>query len=155
MIIGPILQGGLKLIAEDEKDWEVLKCIHLDASGDLSERLSALMDEDSMWDDIVAPELKDEFSSQVKFVHGKILEAFRASKDPSDEEGEIVILKEEADLWYGALNQARLSMEERYRLGPRDIREVEAFGDEEVKSAHYREEFYVAVQSLLMQYAMD
>ena len=155
MIIGPILQGGLKMIAEEEKDWEVLKCIRKDATGDLSRRLSSLMDDDSMWDEIVAPELTELFSDQVNFVDEKIMEAWRKSEDSSEEEGEIVILKEEADMWYGALNQARLSMEARYRLGPREEREIEEVSDEEVKSAHYREEFYVTVQSLLMQYAMD
>ena len=108
-----------------------------------------------MWDEIVEPELQEEFSSQVKFVNLKVMSAFRRCQESPEKEGEIVILKKDADLWYGALNQARLAMEEKYQLGPREIREAVGFDDDELESAHYREEFYLTIQSLLMRYAMD
>ena len=51
--------------------------------------------------------------------------------------------------------KARLAMEDKYHLGPRELRDVEAADDPELRSAYFREEFYLTMQSLLMHYAMD
>ena len=107
MIVLPTLNGGIKLVIEREQDWDNLKSISDDAAEDFSKRFSLLMDEDSMWDEIVEPELKDQFSSQVTFVKKQVELAFDNSVDDFEEElPEISIAKEEAELWYGALNQA-------------------------------------------------
>ena len=56
MTIGPTIAGGLKLVPEEDEDWLILLEIANDGDSDLSQRLATLMDEDSMWEDIVVPE---------------------------------------------------------------------------------------------------
>ncbi|MGB0144878.1 MAG: hypothetical protein ACPGAP_08905, partial [Akkermansiaceae bacterium] len=64
MTIGPTVAGGLKLIPEEDQDWLVLLEIAKDGDGRLSRRLAGLMDEESMWNEIVVPELEEDFSKQ-------------------------------------------------------------------------------------------
>ncbi|MFT6862886.1 MAG: hypothetical protein ACJAVK_001446 [Akkermansiaceae bacterium] len=147
MKIGPTVAGGLKLVPEAEKDWIVLLEIANDGQGKLSKRLAKLMDEDSMWDEIVVPELEQEFSKQRLAV---MREVVKAKEDKSD----IHIVKKSAEIWYGALNQARLGLEERYKFGPREFTEASKIEDPVARAAYYRSDFYCTVQSLLLQYVM-
>ncbi|MGD1978410.1 MAG: DUF2017 family protein [Akkermansiaceae bacterium] len=147
MTIGPTVAGGLKLVPEEDQDWMVLLEIAVDAEGSLSKRLGGLMDEDAMWDEIVVPELEEEFSKQR-------LEVVMAVMKAKGDDEPVHIDKEHADTWYGALNQARLELEERYKFGPRELREPEEIDDEEMRAAFYRNDFYCTVQSLLLQYVM-
>jgi hypothetical protein len=69
--------------------------------------------------------------------------------------GEVFITKEDAEDWYGALNQARLALEARYKFG-----EAEEFGevgdfDDTKRSAFVRNQFYNALQGVLLQYVID
>lgn len=77
MTVGPTVAGGLKLVPETEHDWMLLIGIAGDSDSDLAGRLAGLMDEDSMWDEIVAPELAEEFSKQRITV---VKEVMRAKK---------------------------------------------------------------------------
>ncbi len=148
MTVGPTLDGGLKLVPEEEQDWDVLLKIAGDAQGDLPQKLAGLMDEDSMWEDIVMPELATEFSSQRSYVSGVVEKARKAEED------EVIIRRDDAEQWYGALNQARLALEEKYGFGPRELRDADEISDEDMRSAYFRDEFYVTIQSLLMQYVL-
>lgn len=147
MTIGPTVAGGLKLVPESESDWMLLIGIAGDGDADLADRLAGLMDEDSMWEEIVAPELKEEFSRQrlavVKFV-------MKAKADGED----VHIVKENAEVWYGTLNQARLALEEKYQFGPRELNDPTALKDGSAQAAYFRNDFYCTVQSLLLRYVM-
>ena len=156
MIVVPTLNGGIKLVIEREQDWDNLKSISDDAAEDFSKRFSLLMDEDSMWDEIVEPELKDQFSSQVKFVQKQVELAFDNSVDDFEEElPEISITKEEAELWYGALNQARLSFQEKFGEEIEALKETGKIGNGEVVRALFRNQFYFRFQSEIMDHTMD
>jgi len=146
MTLAPTLNGGLKLIPEERQDWLVLLEIAVDASANLAREFGGLMDEDSMWDEIVVPELEAEFSVQRKHVLKAVKKARRAK------EKEIVIEPKDADLWYGALNQARLSLEAEYQFGPREFAEPEEIQDPAMRSAFLRDEFYLTLQSLILRY---
>jgi len=147
MTIGPTVAGGLKLVPEEEQDWMVLLEIAKDGDGRLSSRLGGLMDEDSMWDEIVVPELDDEFSKQRMEVVMAVMKA--------KGEGEAIhIDKESAETWYGALNQARLELEAKYKFGPREDREPGEIKDRSARAAFYRNDFYCTVQSLLLEHVM-
>ncbi len=148
MTIAPTLSGGLRLIPEEEQDWSVLLEIADDGEGNLEARFGNLMDEDSMWEEIVVPELKVDFSAQRKEVRKAVLEAREQGREG------VTIEREQADLWYGALNQARLLLEERFRFGPSEFVEVEKIKDAVMRSAYFRNEFYSQVQSLLLEYVM-
>ncbi|MDA7615286.1 hypothetical protein N9Z77_02370 [Akkermansiaceae bacterium] len=156
MIVLPTLNGGIKLVIEREQDWDNLKSISDDAAEDFSKRFSLLMDEDSMWDEIVEPELKDQFSSQVTFVKKQVELAFDNSVDDFEEElPEISIAKEEAELWYGALNQARLSFEEKFGKEIEALKETGKIGNGEVVRALFRNQFYFRFQSEIIDHTMD
>ena len=156
MIVLPTLNGGIKLVIERDQDWDNLKSISDDAAEDFSKRFSLLMDEDSMWDEIVEPELKDQFSSQVKFVKKQVELAFDNSVDDFEEElPEISITREEAELWYGALNQARLSFEDKFRKEVEALKEAGKIENGEVVRALFRNQFYFGFQSEIMAHTMD
>ncbi|HBE97900.1 MAG TPA: hypothetical protein DDW68_12085 [Verrucomicrobiales bacterium] len=156
MIVLPTLNGGIKLVIEREQDWDNLKSISDDAAEDFSKRFSLLMDEDSMWDEIVEPELKDQFSSQVEFVEKQVELAFDNSVDDFEEElPEILITEEESKIWYGALNQARLSFEEKFRKEIEDLKETGEIENREVVRALFRNQFYFRFQSQIMDHTMD
>lgn len=148
MTITPTLSGGLKLIPEEEQDWEVLLKIAYDGEGRLGEHFASLMNDGAMWEEIVVPELEAEFSGQREMVLRAVQEA-RGS-----EGGELVIEREDAAAWYGAFNQARLVLEQRHRFGSSELIKVEAIEDGAMRSAYFRNEFYGAVQSLLLEYVM-
>jgi hypothetical protein len=147
MTVMPILSGGLKLSPEDDLDWQVLNAIVADADPELAERLGGLMDEESMWDDIVVPDLQKLFSGQLETVATAVKKG-RAAE-------EIIISKEECDAWYSALNQARLGIEKKYHFGQNDELEESEIQDKKIRSAYLRGRFYCAVQSLLIEFVME
>ena len=118
-----------------------------DSDSDLAGRLAGLMDEDSMWDEIVAPELAEEFSKQRITVVKEVMRA-------KEEEDEIHILKGSVDVWYGALNQARLALEDKYRFGAREDVDPKMLEDSSARAAYFRNTFYSHIQGLLLQYVM-
>ena len=67
------------------------------------------------------------------------------------EEAVIFVHPEKADVWYGALNQARLALESRYQLSGYDDFEKAA---EDLRSAYFRDRFYCFLQSTLLEYVM-
>jgi hypothetical protein len=148
MTIAPTLSGGLKLVPEEEQDWLILLQIADDGDGNLAQQFSDLMDDDSMWEDIVVPELEVEFSEQRRKVVAAILQAREAEGDG------VLVEKADAEAWYGALNQARLAMEAKYHFGPRELRDPSELEESEARSAYFRNEFYCTVQSLLLEYVM-
>lgn len=147
MTVGPTVAGGLKLVPETEHDWMLLIGIAGDSDSDLAGRLAGLMDEDSMWNEIVVPELNEEFSKQRITVVKEVMKA-------KEEEGDIHILKGNAEVWYGALNQARLALEDRYKFGAREDVDPKMFEDSSARAAYFRNNFYSHVQGLLLQYVM-
>jgi len=152
MNVFPTLDGGLRLEIEDDSDWQVLMAISFDAERDLASDLSELMDEESMWEDLVMPDLKSHFSSQLEHV----LKAVRTLKKvtPEGEIGELHISREDADTWYGALNQARLALEEAHQFGPAEDVKIIDLPDRQ-RQGYFRDRFYCHLQSLLIEYVMD
>lgn len=149
MTLGPTLGGGLKLVPEEPQDWLVLLEIAVDGRKDLASEFGALMDEDSMWEEIVVPELEAEFSVQ----RAHVLKVVKGAQDSGEEE--IVIVPKDADLWYGALNQARLSLEAEFQFGPREFARPEEISDPDMRSAYLRDEFYLTLQSLILRYVLS
>ncbi|MFK7910330.1 MAG: hypothetical protein AB8F34_06980 [Akkermansiaceae bacterium] len=144
----PTLEGGLVIQPESEADWMVLETISTDIGrpAHLAESLAGLMDDEDDWEEYVVPDLEKNFSSQCKFVQAAI-------DDAREHNGQGVFIKRhDAEKWYGAINQARLSLEARYELHGRD-----AFDDApaELKSAHFRDRFYLQLQSILLDYVME
>lgn len=161
MNVLPTLEGGLRLEMENAMDWRMLEHIVVDAVGDggkLPERLGALMDEASDWEEVVVPELRLLFSGQVAVV-ARIL---REARDDGGDDGEggtgaVFITRDDAEAWYGALNQARLGLEARFRFGPSEIMAVEdlaSFSEEKV-GGFFRMRFYTRLQGLLLDFAME
>ena len=120
MKILPTLEGGLCIIPESEIDWDELQliCSDDDRPTYLAESLADLMDEDSEWGEYVVPDLEEGFRNQTQFVDATIKRA-RQNKEPA-----IFIPPAEAELWYGAINQVRLSLQASY-----DVEELDEAGD--------------------------
>jgi hypothetical protein len=121
-------------------------CTDVGRPAHLAESLAGLMDDESDWEEFVVPDLEQNFNVQCKFVQMTI-EAAREHNAQA-----IFIKKHEAEKWYGAINQARLSLEARYGLGA-----IEDFEDapEELNSAHFRDRFYQTLQGILLEYVME
>ena len=146
MTVMPTINGGIKLTPENDKDWAVLKAIAFDAHEELAARLGRLMDEESMWEDIVVPDLKTHFSGQLDHV----VKAVNEGK----EKDEITIPKEEGELWYGALNQARLGLESKYHFGQEEDIGPDELKEEE-RQGYLRGRFYCTIQTVLMEYVLE
>lgn len=155
MRIAPTLDGGLRIDAESDTDWLVLEMICTDASNlpgkPLTGRLSAFMKTDEDWDQFVTPELQNTFNDQITHISKSIC---LAEKD-QNLVGSLYIKKSEADIWFGAINQARLSLEARYRLSAYDEDQQIDPNNTQIKSAQIRYEFYTTLQSLLLEYLME
>ncbi len=157
MKVVPTLEGGLRIEVETATDWLVLEQIAPDAleggAENLPTRLSALMDEDSEWDEMVVPELQDFFTGQLRMVRDTIHAAQEESSDAP--EGQFLIMREDGVQWYGALNQARIALETHYSFGPgQDVTEAESFPPPK-RSAFIRSQFYCALQSVLLEHVLE
>ena len=156
MKVAPTLEGGLRLDAEDAEDWEILRCIATDAHAretDLADSMGGLIGEEvggEDWREYVVPDLREAFEDELGGV-GAAIEI--AAHKASDGAGPLWITPPEAFAWYSALNQARLSLEDLYRFGPTDHLEPGPMA-EAARDAYLRSKFYVAIQSLLLEYAM-
>jgi hypothetical protein len=146
MKVGPTLDGRLRIDAEDDDDWFLLGCIAKDAAGDsLAERYGEMMDGEVAedWREYVVPDLAEQFEGKVRGVQRAIDEAREGGS------GQIWVTRETAFDWYGALNLARLALEERYRFGPGRVLK-RANQDPERYFAYIRSGFYSAIQSMLL-----
>lgn len=148
MKILPTLERGLSIEPESDRDWSVLGMISADIGrpAHLAESFAGLMADDSEWDEWVVPDLVDGFTFQSLLVDAAIADA-RKQTPPA-----IIIRPEHADCWYGAVNQARLALQARYRL---DVMESLDEVPEDVIEAYIRDRFYSSLQSLLLEFVMD
>ena len=157
MNIVPTLEGGLKIEVEASIDWIALERIASDAlpggAQELPTTLGALMDEESEWNELVVPELEELFNDQLHKVRTRIEAAQQEASSPSG--GTLFILREEGGDWYGALNQARMALVSRYQFGEsEDLGAVEEFPPPK-RSAYIRNQFYRALQSVLLEHLID
>lgn len=156
MKVAPTLAGGLKIEAEVPQDWEILRCIIQDAgagSVDLAERLGTRMRQDeagSDWEEYVVPDLRVEFSAQVMMVEEAINAALAASGGGP---GAILVPAAEILSWFGALNQARLGLEDCYGFGGDGVANIAGMAANR-RSGFLRGRFYAAVQEIMLSHLM-
>ncbi|MGC4016276.1 MAG: DUF2017 family protein [Luteolibacter sp.] len=148
MTVGPTLKGGLRIDTEDVQDWEILRSILADAEpGGLAMRLAGSAGSDAEdWEELVMPDLQETFEGQVGEV-GRAIEL--AAKASAEGPGQVFIEKEDAEAWFGALNQARLALHSSYDFSddePDVISMTEAR-----RSAFFRYQFYMVIQDLLLK----
>ncbi|MGB6223480.1 hypothetical protein [Haloferula sp.] len=150
MKAAPTLDGRIRIDIESEVDWMIMQAIPHDArsSGiDLADRLGDVPDVGSLkadWQEFVVPELSLGFSRQLTTI-----EQVLAGLD-AEAPAPIFIVKEEAELWYGGLNQARLALEDRYHFHGDDPEEMTPGK----RTAWFRSQFYTTLQSLLLEFLM-
>jgi hypothetical protein len=152
----PTLEGGLRIDTEDASDWELLRAIIADANGpgnDLATRLGGLITDEAGgedWQEYVVPDLREAFQDELAQVGASIESAVFEAEG---EAGPIWITPEDAFPWYSALNQARLSIEERFHFGPGKMNDFTEMSPER-RAAFIRSRFYCAIQELLLEYVM-
>lgn len=148
MNVIPTLEGGLAIEPESDLDWEVLEMITRDIRrpAHLAESLADLMADDGDWSEYVVPDLVEGFNNQTQLVAAAIRDA-RENDDPA-----VYITPGQAEKWYGALNQCRLALEARYRLSAEEDFES---APAEMRSAHFRDRFYLMLQSMLLEYVLE
>jgi len=158
MKLAPTLEGGLRIDAEGAEDWIVLDAICADAAHlpgpPLYDQVSEHMPEDSDWEEFVASDIRNQFSDQIAHVS----RAISSAKRDENQMGAVFVEKEDAMTWYGAINQARMTLEQLYQVSSiDDFLELDDMQDlsEEKHSALIRSHFYSAMQSLLLDYVLD
>ena len=150
-------EGGLRILAEEPHDWEVLRGLPRDASlpsRDLAERLGELVGADAGgedWRDYVVPDLHAHFSSEIETVTSAI---HRAAALAGNGSGPLWIRPDEAMTWYGVLNQARLALEEIHRFGAEEHFHPESL-TAAARPAYLRSRFYQSLQSVLLRHLWD
>ena len=155
--MAPTLDGGLRIDADSLTDWMILELICADATSlpgpPLYDQLASKMEQNDDWKEFVVPDIVTQFEEQITHISRAI------SSAPRDEEhaGSIFITKEDAIIWYGAVNQARLSLEQQHGISKlEDIlteKDLEAL-DSDVRAAVIRGHFYTSIQSLLLEYVL-
>ena len=158
MRVAPTLDKSLRIDAESPTDWLVLEMICTDASQmpdePLADRFANLMAADEDWTELITPELSEQFNEQVLHVSRAIS---TAQKD-TDLTGSLFIQEDEAEIWFGAINQARISLEERHQVSQyEDDIDEEAleYEDPHLKAAIIRYHFYTSLQSIMLEYILD
>lgn len=151
MNASPDSEGNLFLHAETPSDWEILRGIAPDGAGfALAEAMGGLMQGGPAgrdWHDFVVPDLADAFSKQLEFIARGVADAQAKAHDGP---GSILIRREEAEIWYGALNQARLALEESHGLASAVTQEEIMGMSRSRRSAYFRSHVYLRIQSMLL-----
>ena len=146
-------EGGLCITPESKADWLELSLICSDIGNPsrLAESLTDLMDKDSEWEEYVMPDLEKQFNDQCCHVTSAIEDA-QESKERA-----VFISPQEAEKWYGSINQARTSLEARYQLSHLD--DLEDADPEnissEILSAYSRDRFYLFLLSILLEHVIS
>ena len=157
MRVAPTLDRSLRIDAETPTDWLVLEMICTDAcqmpDQPLADQLANYMIADEDWIELITPELADQFSDQILHVS----RAISAAPKADDQTGSVFIKPEDADTWFGALNQARLSLEERHTISQFDDLEPEELSQQEaeIQAAVFRYHFYTSMQSIMLEYILE
>jgi len=152
----PTLEGGLRIDAENARDWEFLRSIITDAQPvgpDLASRLGGLITEDAGaedWQEFVVPDLRESFNDELNQVAAAIESA---AYHAGNEVGALWITPDDAHPWYSALNQARLALEDQFHFGPSESIKLKSLPVES-RAAFLRSMFYTDIQGLLLEYVM-
>jgi hypothetical protein len=156
MKIMPTLEGGLRIDIEDDGDWEVLQGITRDAvscDSSLGRRMGKLIADAELatdWEEYIIPDLEETFQSELAHVASAVA---AARVECGGGAGPLWITRAEAEMWYGALNQARLALEDIHHFGPGEKLDPDTIPAKS-RNALLRSQFYCAVQSLLLGYVM-
>ncbi|MBB5352917.1 hypothetical protein HNR46_003166 [Haloferula luteola] len=148
MKIAPTLDGRVRVDLENEKDIWALISIVVDAGGamgPLSDQVAGGMGAEFAedWREWVVPDLADQFRAQLSEVAGTM-----EGKAPGDS---FFIAREQAELWYGALNQARRALHAQRSSSPEDTEP----DDSEVRRARILGSFYDRLQILVFETLME
>jgi hypothetical protein len=95
--------------------------------------------------------LRTLFDSQLGAVAHAVEEAARAAANAA---GSLAIERAAAEGWYGALNQARLALEDRHHFHQQAAATPETMPPGR-RSAWFRSQFYLAVQGLLLEHVLS
>lgn len=150
MKAAPTLDGRIRIDIESKLDRMIMQSICHDARAvdvDLAERLGDYLGDEastSDWEEFVLPDLKQGFNEQLDYIE-RVLMAL----DPETPEP-VFIVKEDAETWYGALNQARLALEDRYQFDGEDPEEMSPGR----RTAWFRNQFYQMLQGMLLECLM-
>lgn len=150
MRAAPTLDGRIRIDLESKMDWMIMLAIPHDARSagvDLADRLSNELGDDpgfEDWNEFVVPDLRDGFGGQLELIEKALISIKPEEPEP------IFIVREDAEQWYGGLNQARLALEERYRFQDEDPEEMTPGK----RSAWFRSSFYQTLQGMLLEFLM-
>jgi hypothetical protein len=146
----------LRIDIEDDGDWKVLMGITHDALScdeSLGRRMGNLITDDEVapdWEEYIIPDLEETFQGELSHVATAVA---AARVECGGGAGLLWITPGDAAQWYGALNQARLALEEIHHFGPGEKINSAALQPNS-RNAFLRSQFYCAVQSLLLEYVM-
>ncbi len=147
MTIAETLDGSLKLTLNHPTDRDLLTSLILDAGAEGSQGLvrhvcQHMQDED--WNEYVQPDLLSKYQQDVATV------TLQVKKVLDDESEELLIQVNDFRYWYSTLNQARLNLEELFKLSK--IEEPLETIEYNRVEASIKSEFYMHLQSLLLDF---
>lgn len=153
----PTAEGVLRIDAETAADWKLLRSILVDANGceiDLASRLGGIISEEAGaedWQEYIVPDLREEFRSELAQVRAE-LDA--AATHAAGGAGAITIGPDNGFVWYSALNQARLALEERYHFGQTEHIAPGSLAPD-ARFPFFRSQLYCELQSLLLEFVLQ
>lgn len=147
-------EGDMEVLIETDLEKEIFPCIERDARvlGEewLSDSMGPDFDEEwfANWQEWIQPEIQDAYNMQLSAIRkfGKI------------KDNVAFVPRMFVELWYGAVNQARMALEEIYGFTeeniPEDREEAMSYvvqWSEDKQGAYQRSHFYTWLQEILLE----
>ncbi len=108
------------------------------------------------WREYTLPDFREDFARQLDTVQADLA---TATEKPGNSEGpfhDVLVPLDHVDAWYGALNQARLVMQERYRFPEQETPEaLFALLESEHIGPYFTARLYSEIQGVLLELGMD
>lgn len=153
------VEGDCEILIENDLEKEIFPCIVRDARSLGREWMSDSLGPDfedewfPCWQEWVQPELQEAFSSQLNSV----------TNHRKGAENVITIPANELELWYGAVNQARIVLDDIFHFFDEDLSDNfdEVMSDyagqweEEKQAAYQRMHFYAWFQEIMLEGMMQ
>lgn len=137
--------GALRVVRHNKYDMAVLhELISHDLRG-LPRRLREDLDFEPEWGNPLGPNSIEEYSSQRNFVVEAVTTALEA------DEKKIVIDLGEGEAWYGALNQARITIDEEFEVSKLGNPSLDEINDEDLRFACSRFWIYYSIQMAVLE----
>lgn len=137
--------GALRVVRHNKYDLAVLNELLSHDLRKLPRRLKNDLDYEPEWGKTLGTKSIEAYSSQRRFVIEAVTTALEA------DEKKMVIDLGEGEAWYGALNQARIAIDEEFEVSKLGNPSLDEINDEDLRFAYSRFWIYYSIQMAVLE----